>query len=242
MKLYLYCLAEGHFELQDDVSGLDNAKIEILEKGNLSVFFSRFDEAVVPVSRQNVVQHEKVVRKVFSTATVLPFRFGALVTEADLDSYLQSRQHALLQRLAMVRDCVEMSVKIIWQNSSNSELTEPATENDAELGVGTTFLRQKRQELLGSERLDADARELAAWLRRELAPVVSQEQITLEPKQRLVVAASYLVEKRHVPDYRRELARLQAQRQELHFLTSGPWPPYTFANVDLEFETHFGVI
>jgi len=31
------------------------------------------------------------------------------------------------------------------------------------------------------------------------------------------------------------------ERPELHFLTSGPWPPYTFANIDLEFETQFGV-
>jgi hypothetical protein len=36
-----------------------------------------------------------------------------------------------------------------------------------------------------------------------------------------------------------KLAR--GERAELRFLTSGPWPPYSFANIDLEFKTQFGV-
>jgi hypothetical protein len=42
-------------------------------------------------------------------------------------------------------------------------------------------------------------------------------------------------------DFRSELEGLRDERPELHFLVSGPWPPYTFANIDLEFETQFGV-
>ncbi len=42
-------------------------------------------------------------------------------------------------------------------------------------------------------------------------------------------------------DFRSELEALRTERPELHFLISGPWPPYTFANIDLEFETQFGV-
>jgi hypothetical protein len=94
---------------------------------------------------------------------------------------------------------------------------------------------------LGNDRLEQEARELEAWLADGLKDVVREEQITIEPTQRLVLSASYLVERARLTDYRRELGRLQAERTNLHFLSSGPWPPYTFANIDLEFGTHFGV-
>ena len=42
----------------------------------------------------------------------------------------------------------------------------------------------------------------------------------------------------------REVCRLgeaRKTRPELHFLVSGPWPPYTFSNIELEFKSQFGV-
>jgi len=132
-------------------------------------------------------------------------------------------------------------VKIIWQNSSEDEDSGSVVPNLNETGAGTAFLMSKRQELLGIDRVEQEARELGAWLGRGLRDIVRQEQITIEPKQRLVLSASYLVERARLTDYRRELGRLQAERTNLHFLSSGPWPPYTFANIDLEFGTRFGV-
>jgi gas vesicle protein GvpL/GvpF len=52
---------------------------------------------------------------------------------------------------------------------------------------------------------------------------------------------SHLVERDAVDEYRRLVDRARAERPELHFLLSGPWAPYSFANIDLEFKTQFGV-
>jgi len=240
MKVYLYCVTDGEPDLKD-VVGLEGRAVEIVNKG-LFVVTTPFEGEVVAVTRDNVLQHETVVRKIFSTATVLPFRFGTLTTEAGLQSYLTSHDTALRDRLSQLRDCVEMSVKIIWQNTSEVESEAELTIPDFDqIGAGTAFLMFKRQELLGNERLEQEARDLDDWLRSGLKDVVQQEQVTIEPTQRLVVSASYLVERARMSDYRRELAKLQAERSTLHFLFSGPWPPYTFANIDLEFGAHFGV-
>jgi len=241
MKVYLYCVTDANPNLSDDLNGLDDQIVEVISNRSLFVVASKFESEAVAVSRENVLQHEAIVRKAFSVTTVLPFRFGTLVTEIGLESYLTTRERALLDRLEQVRDCVEMSVKIIWQNSSEIEDSGCAVPNLDGAGAGTAFLVLKRQELLGNDRVEQEARELEAWLGAGLRDIVRQEQITIEPKQRLVFSASYLVERARLTDYRRELGRLQAERTDLHFLSSGPWPPYTFANIDLEFGTHFGV-
>ena len=241
MKVYLYCVTDANPNLSDDLNGLDDQIVEVISNRSLFVVASKFESEAVAVSRENVLQHEAIVRKAFSTTTVLPFRFGTLVTETGLETYLKARESSLLDRLEQVRDCVEMSVKIIWQNSSEIEDSGCVVPNLDEAGAGTAFLMLKRQELLGNDRVEQEARELEAWLGAGLRDIVRQEQITIEPKQRLVFSASYLVERARLTDYRRELGRLQAERTDLHFLSSGPWPPYTFANIDLEFGTHFGV-
>jgi len=244
MKFYLYCVTDAEPNLTE-VVGLEGRAVEVVNNGSLFVVASPFEGDVVAVTRENVLQHEAIVRKIFSTATVLPFRFGTLVTEPGLHSYLSSREAALLERLSQVRDCIEMSVKIIWQNSDKFCEIEPESQVSIpeldEIGAGTAFLMFKRQELIGNERLENEARALDDWLRCGLKDVVKREQVTIEPRQRLVVSSSYLVEQARLPDYRRELAKLQAERTTLHFLSSGPWPPYTFANIDLEFGAHFGV-
>jgi len=56
-----------------------------------------------------------------------------------------------------------------------------------------------------------------------------------------VVAAAHLVERDKIPQYKERLAAARKNRPELHFLFSGPWPPYSFANIELEFKTQFGV-
>jgi len=241
MKVYLYCVTDANPNLSDDLNGLDDQIVEVISNRSLFVVASKFESEAVAVSRENVLQHEAIVRKAFSTTTVLPFRFGTLVTETGLETYLKARESSLLDRLEQVRDCVEMSVKIIWQNSSEIEDSGCAVPNLDGAGAGTAFLVLKRQELLGNDRVEQEARELEAWLGAGLRDIVRQEQITIEPKQRLIFSASYLVERARLTDYRRELGRLQAERTDLHFLSSGPWPPYTFANIDLEFGTHFGV-
>jgi hypothetical protein len=233
MKFYLYCVTDADPNLNDDPGGLAEQIVEVINSKSLFVVASKFDGEAVPVTRENVLQHEAIVRKSFSNTTVLPFRFGSLVTESGLESYLKTREHALVERLAQVSGCVEMSVKIIWQNSAGIEDSEVTVPDLEEVGAGTAFLMFKRGELLGNDRLEREARDLDAWLADGLKDVVRREQITIEPTQRLVLSASYLVERARLTDYRRELGRLQAERSNLHFLSSGPWPPYTFANIDL---------
>ncbi len=241
MRFYLYYVSDEPPNLNGELSGLDGQRVEVLNHDTLFIVASKFDGESVPVTRENVLQHEAIVRTAFSTTTVLPFRFGCLVTMSGLRSYLTTRERALLERLAQVRDCVEMSVKIIWQNASEIEDCGSVLPDLKQAGAGTAFLMFKRQELLGNDRVEQEARELEAWLGAGLRDIVRQEQITIEPKQRLVLSASYLVERARLADYRRELGRLQAERTNLHFLSSGPWPPYTFSNIDLEFGAHFGV-
>ena len=240
MKLYVYCLAEGMDVLEQSTLGISGAPVRVLKSDTLSVLVSDLNEESVPVTRDNALAHAAVVRSILDYATPLPFRFGTMVTEQQLQSYLSAHKPALESKLASVRGCVEMSVKIIWENSVEKQ--PEAQEKTQAQGVGTTFLTEKRRQIIGDEQRAVEATEISTWLRENLSGLIRDEHVTIRPTERLVLTAAHLIEREKITEYRRKVAETCQNRPELHYLLSGPWPPYSFANIGLEFKTQFGVI
>ena len=234
MKLYAYCLIEDHDTTVPSLRGISGAEVRLLQVDELAVLVSDFDADTVAVTREHALEHAAVVRSVLERTTPLPFRFGTVVTEEQLRSYIVARKPALQTRFAHVRGCVEMSVKIIREIT-----TEPV--KGEEITSGTTFLQEKRREILGDERNAAEAKEISTWLHAQVEDLIRDVQITLRPTEKLVLAAAHLVDRDKISEYKEIMAEARKNRPELHFLLSGPWPPYSFANIGLEFKSQFGV-
>jgi len=218
-------------------------KTYAITAGELSAFVSDVAEEAVVINKQSVLTHQKVVGSLLDQTTPLPFRFGTVVSEAELMSYLESRRQALLEKLALVDGCVEMSIKIIWQKSAletraKTDLAETVAGNSS---VGTDFLRNKALKLAGNQQLIEQANDIAAWLERCLGSAVRDIRMSVSPSRRLVLAADCLVARVGLDSYHSAVEAARSEKPDLHFLTSGPWAPYSFVNIDLEFKSHFGV-
>jgi hypothetical protein len=236
MKLYAYCLVEDPDAFDASTRGISGATVRLLQIDELAVLVTDFNADTVAVTRENALDHAAVVRSVLDRTTPLPFRFGTLVTEQQLRSYISARKPALQTRFAHVRGCVEMSVKVIRELSD-----EIKTQVRDEITTGTSFLEERRREILGSEQKTAEAREIETWLHEQVGGLIRDEQVTIRPSEKLVLAAAHLVERDKIGQYKEKTAAARKNRPELHFLFSGPWPPYSFANIELEFKTQFGV-
>ncbi|HET7288398.1 MAG TPA: GvpL/GvpF family gas vesicle protein, partial [Pyrinomonadaceae bacterium] len=224
MSLYVYCLA-GTIDAVPALSGISGARVDLISIEDFSLLVSEFQgDAAPPVTRENALAHAAVVGSVLNETTPLPFRFGSVVTEEQLRSYLATHKSSLEAKLAQVRGCVEMSVKII----SGTDDTDLDVAAESTEGPGARFLKEKRREILGSERRGEDAKQVAAWLKAQVETYVRQEEISLCPTEKLIVAAAHLISREQVAEYRGRLAEARKTRPELHFLVSGPWPPYTF--------------
>jgi hypothetical protein len=236
MKLYAYCLVEDPDAFDASTRGISGATVRLLQIDELAVLVTDFNADTIAVTRENALDHAAVVRSVLDRTTPLPFRFGTLVTEQQLRSYISARKPALQTRFAHVRGCVEMSVKVIRELSD-----EIKTQSRDEITTGTSFLEERRREILGSEQKTAEAREIETWLHEQVGGLIRDEQVTIRPSEKLVLAAAHLVERDKIGQYKEKTAAARKNRPELHFLFSGPWPPYSFANIELEFKTQFGV-
>lgn len=236
MKLYAYCLTEGVDSSPESLNGINGAAVRLLSLGDFSLLVSDFTGDTVPVNRDNALAHAAVVRSVLDRTTPLPFRFGTLVTQQQLENYVTTRRDALQSKLELVRGCVEMSVKIIWDRTWTEE---PAVNEPGK--PGTAFLIEKRRELHVSGARAEEAKRIAGWLEESLGDAVRVKTFKTNSTDKLLLTAAHLVDRSRVEEYRSRLKTARLERPELHFLASGPWPPYSFANIDLEFKTQFGV-
>jgi len=257
MNFYAYCLSdEVTMQMLGEACGLSGASLVLIEHEGLIAVVSRFESDAVKVTRGNVLAHERVVQQVLTQTTPLPFRFGTLVSETRLRNYLALQRSALNAQLACVRGCVEMSVKLI-QNSEAFEsamveqpLTvgndvQSATDHSAQeeqsaqskisnhpaSGAGTAYLEMKRRELMGDELRQKRAEKVAGWLAARLASVVHESEVSVRSQDALFVTAAFLVERVRLEEYRARLREAERERREVHFLTSGPWPPYSFSSL-----------
>jgi hypothetical protein len=233
MNLYVYCLSdEVTAGAVENVVGMAGARPRLVEHAGISAVASEYDDEKIAVTRENVLAHERVVRRVLTETTPLPFRFGTIVGEARLASYLDSQQGRLKAQLERVRGAVEMSVKIIWRPEAKEIEAAGGGDEAVEAGGrGTRFLLGKRRELLGEGTMKERAEGVSAWLGRTVEGLVRESSVSLRPSENLVLAASHLVERSRLADYRAALGRAKTERPELHFLTSGAWPPYSFISV-----------
>jgi hypothetical protein len=238
MKLYLYCLTDNAKAAAiETTAGLSRSVTRVLDFGNIKAIVSDVESHRVKVTRENVLAHERVIDRVMLETTPLPFRFGAIVTVEQLQSYIESNEARLQALLDRVRGAVEMSVKIIWDkdaaSAARTETTSQETDpkDDPPPGPGLAFLLAKQREMAGERELKNRVEEIARWLDQGVAGLVREKAVSLQPADRIVVSAAYLVERERVAEFKERVISLTSERKDLRFLTSGAWPPYSFTHL-----------
>ena len=238
MKFYLYCFAEGLDRLNKPLRGVSGSRVQLMKIDDLV--------AVVSVSsgqgfrlQKELLAHGEVVRNVFKQTTPIPLRFGQAVTEQYLRNYMSRHRQAIKANLAHLRGCAEMNVRMI---GTRENAPPPMIDPEQPIGPGTRFLFEKLREFRGDEWRAAQKAELSEWFNGKLGKLTRDERINVVPSRRLVIAqVGHLVERANILEYRTRMAQAIEERPDTRFMVSGPWAPYSFANIELEFGSQFGV-
>lgn len=231
MNLYAYCLSDHVTAAAlGDVAGVCGERPRLLACHDVQAVVSDFAGERVTVEREHVFAHERVIRRVLQQATPLPFRFGTLATQERLLAYVEESRAVLMKNLERVRGSVEMSVKIIWDATETREEVAGGAIEKSE-GKGTAYLSALRREIQGEAQLKERAEELAAWLKKRVGDVASEHDLSLNPFESLVIRAAFLIRREQLAEYKRRVECARHERSRLRFLTSGPWPPYSFSNI-----------
>ncbi len=218
MTVYLYALVDG--EPSGPLGeGFADEPLRLVRCGGFAAVVGDLDQKPQP-DRDILQAQDAVVRRLAEIFTaLLPARFGeSFADETVLIDRIVNRASGISESLALVRGCVQMTLRVFGDS-------EPAAEASEELagGPGTRYLETRRRE---HERL----RSLPEIdpLREALRPLLRAERIERRENGRLLGTAYHLVPRERTGAY---LATLEEAGERIggrRISASGPWPPYAF--------------
>lgn len=255
--LYLVTASTPPAEALDGLTGVGGSAVTQVSCGSLTAIVelvSLADFGAEPL-RQHLEDlswleataraHHRVIDAVARTAPVVPMRLATVYSTGDLlTGMLTDRAPSFLAVLARLQGRVELGVKAIV--SHESAPAEPVAAGrpaggEAGAGAGRAYLNRRRNEREAREqsrqRARMEARDIHAVLSvlaagSRLHPPQSPE-LTGRPEA-MVLNAAYLLGAADVETFAGEVGQLRHQHPDLRLELTGPWPPYSFAELDDE--------
>jgi len=217
--LYLYALVDEDppGALGEGIAG---EPLRLVRHGALAAVVGEIGARPRP-SADILQRQDAVVRRLAELfGALLPARFGeAFADETDLAQRLSSHNADLAASLALVRGCVQMTLRVFGDAAAG-----PETEIDGGGGPGTRYLAERRR-----EREQARSLPEIDPLREALQPLLRAERIERHAAGRLLGTAYHLVPRAQTGAYLAVLEEARARIGARRVAASGPWPPYAFA-------------
>jgi hypothetical protein len=218
--IYLYALVdeEPSGPLGEGIVG---EPLHLLPQGKLAAVVGEIRERPRP-DRETLERQDAVVRRLAGLfAAILPARFGeTFADEAALANRLAPREREVAEALALVRGCVQMTLRVFGEPDAR-----PEPEAAPAGGPGKRYLATRRREIERAHSLPE-----IEPLREALRPLLRAERIERhEAAGPLLGTAYHLVACGETGAY---LATLEVARERLggrRVAATGPWPPYAFA-------------
>ncbi len=233
--LYLYAITDQPEAVVPARPGLVGGFPLPIPYRDIAAVVSPISTTRISPTESELWQHEGVIEALMRDRTVLPVRFGTVLTDHDaVQDILVAHYADFVVALERVRGRVELGLRVLWETSqlalAEGELPRKGPPNTMD---GRAYLLAR---LEAAQRIQAwrrQAEELAAELHDPLSRLATEStrQVLLTP--RLLLTAAYLIERTQVDIFRAGVEQLSAANPGLYFLCTGPWPPYSFVRISV---------
>ena len=231
MAVYLYCLLRATVDPPPGLLGIDGSLVQAVELGGLRAWISETPHTQIAPTVDRAREHDRVVRAAMEVETPLPARFGQVVADhAALERVIGSRREGLTAALDSLAGAVEMTVQVRITAASLPTDSAPRATSE-EQGRGRRYLEQvaavhrREQNVLAEEQVTRER------VRQAVGPLARAEAFTGTSAGSRVASISHLVPRDGVKAYRSAIQALRVDNPALSLRVSGPWAPYSFAQM-----------
>lgn len=217
--------------------------LDLFRYKEIVFIFADYHEANYSMSRDDLLRYAHVIEHLAKSISLLPMRYKSLANSTDqLSEHAEKGYHQILTNLELIDHKEEFAVRVLRSPSAadNEDGTHIGTDEhqlqDALSGDSPSriYLRTKYAAFKAEELRAVYSENVKRKFIEDLAPI----SLFYEFKKRLspstVMDAVVLVDK----DKRKALSDLIAGMQKFYpqhnILMTGPWPPYSFANIDIQ--------
>lgn len=215
--------------------------VRTIALGDLVAVVSDVPGLGIDLSRQNLLDHQRVLEEVLHRADVLPLSFGTVAESDDAvrDLLLQGAYDALVEQLEYTRGCIELELKIFWERSRL--FTEIVEENDEVRALRDAIAglppdAAAMEKLALGQLTESEMDQKSEWEAQGVLDVLEQHavEVLVSPNlsDTMLLNAAFLVERAREEEFDGVVNALaEAHAGRLVFNYVGPLPPYSFVNL-----------
>src|SRR5579859_76372 len=224
------------------VAGIGGASVGVVGDGDgAAALVSEVAPDALRFGREEMLTHARVLETAVNEGgTVLPMRFGVVMEPDEVrDRLLDAHSGELRAQLEELAGKVEMSVRVVYEEEP---LWRAVVGADRQIAALRERIRGRSEDATYYERIELGERVADALSRRreadaadllpELESVSLARQVSSPAHERVVLNASFLVDRDHVAEFDQALERLARERHgQMRFRCVGPLPPHSFVEL-----------
>ena len=195
-----------------------------------------------------VQRHHAAIRNSFETGPVLPIRFGTVMEERAVAPLLIAHHDRFAAVLDRFHGLEEWGVKLLCNPASLARGAARASETvralDAEIaasGPGRAYLLQRRRDAALAEALEASREAVVAHCRERLLATAVEAADLPAPRaaearpEEMIANLAFLLPHERADEFTAAADALPNEHEGLWLIVemSGPWPPYSFVDLEL---------
>jgi len=243
---YIYGIIDSSNETEFNISGLNGScPVYSIAHQDLSCVVSNyFGREFSSMPKEEMVRcllaHQVVAEYVMMENTVLPVKFGTVLTTSDeVRSLLSQGYSQFVEALAWIQDKVEIEVAATWD--TKEILQEISTE--PEIILASKAIDDRRQPTLEEQIqlgqiVKASMDKRRSNYRERMINFLTSVAVDVQPNalisDEMVMNVAFLVEKTNQGKFDSCVKQLNVLfHNQINFRIVGPLPPYSFATVEV---------
>jgi hypothetical protein len=221
--------------------GIEGRELSLVNDDGLAALVSNAPDGELTLGRQAMTMHARVLEEAHALGTVLPMRFGMVMDgEEEVRRRLLEPHHdALAAQLAEFETKAELKLRATYEE-------EPMLREILQEDPGVARLRDSLQGMpedatyyariqLGELVAEAVQRKRevdATRILDTLAPLALAVDVADPPHERIVVSASFLIERDGMEAFDAAVDSIgEAQAGRMRLKYTGPLPPHSFVQL-----------
>jgi hypothetical protein len=235
---YLYGIIETERRESFGNVGLGNSEVYTIQYEDIGAVVSDIP-VDYKVEIEETMTHEKTLRKVMETHTVIPMGFGVIAgNESEIINILKRGRMKFKNTLEKIDNKLQINVKISWDNAILMDILKENEEIQVLSAKAKETANQSLKIELGKKvksALDERKNEYMKDIHSILGDLSIGSKQNKMTNQDTLMNASFLVDKEKEHKFYDKLQELEKKyEKKIKYLCIGPLPPYNFTEIEIK--------
>jgi len=249
MKKIIYAILstnQSHTEISDLVNGMKgilDADIYTLSFNDISIAVSDFTLSKDTTNRELAIDFASVIEELSQQVTLLPVRFGTFIKSDEfVHQLLINHYDSFLRNLQKVENKCEFGLKVLCDYETFSKkISAKAAAVDVQPReyfstntIHTNYLLEKIKINKLEDSLFKYVEQLIEDISQHLTQINPDSKFKKMVTNSILLDAVFLVKKNKKDEFIQAISTFKQQHDDLQFLLTGSWPPYSFVDIVIE--------